>query len=81
MNSIDITQYIVGDSNQLIDIKEWLVDNIGPLTQPIPTCRTGEGWTIKYESAVDEKHNAPVYKLKIEFEDDSHAVMFRLVWP
>jgi hypothetical protein len=78
--SVDITKYVVETSNQLASIKEWLVDNIGPSANvSSPACRTGEGWEIGFHSVMDGDDYK--YHIKVVFDRDDEAVMFKLMWP
>jgi hypothetical protein len=81
MTPIDISKYMVGDAKteHWQPIKHWLIDNIGRLKTIHIQTAYGDGWTVK---RYDVRNAAGDIRTSyfVEIEDDSLAVMFKLIW-
>jgi hypothetical protein len=78
--SVDITKYILQTANQLVNIKDWLISNVGASENASsPACRTGEGWEIAFQSKMEGDNYK--YSIMVLFDRDDEAVMFKLMWP
>jgi hypothetical protein len=77
---VDITKYVLQTANDLVNIKDWLVNNVGPSENASSvTCRTGEGWEIAFRSSMEGDNYK--YHIFVTFDRDDEAVMFKLMWP
>lgn len=84
MPMIDITKHIIGDRNRnyYLDIRKWLVENIGEYhgRGEYPVTDIGARWEIVVTQTEPEDDGSVATGWAVDITDENLATMFALVW-